>query len=422
MDDTKRSPPVNPAGFKENYLIGRQPILDRNEDLVAYELLFRSAASPTRADISDVTHASASVILNTLSGFGLEQIIGNHKAFINLDQTMLMGDAIELLPRERVVLELLESASVTPELVARCRDLKKAGFTLALDDHVYNPVYGELYESIGIVKIDLVQTPLEQIAAMVEAFRPFPLKLLAEKVESREIYQHCHALGFEYFQGYFFAKPTLMEKRRIDEASTTLLKLIRLLLNDSEIEEIEKSIRSSPGLTYKLLLLVNSVALGFQQQIETVRHAIAILGRQKLKRWVQLALFVSEKKPGLENPLVDLAGARATFMEQLASQHPQLKLSRASSDQAFMIGILSFLEAIYSISIDEVVASLNLTPEFKEALLRKSGTLGALLELAELFERSFNKISVSHFAKAGLSQEQVLQALDRSRNWQKEFS
>ncbi|MBI1823579.1 MAG: EAL domain-containing protein [Nitrospirae bacterium] len=407
---------------EENYLIGRQPILNRDEDLIAYELLFRSAASRTHAEFSDVTHASASVILNTLSGFGLEQMIGKNKAFINLDQKMLMGDAIELLPRERVVLELLESAVISPELITRCRELKEAGFTLALDDHSFNPIYKELYEIVHIIKIDLMQTPPERLDEMVKSFREYPVKLLAEKVETRDIYMQCHALGFEYFQGYYFAKPTLMEKKRIDEAGTILLKLIRLLLNDSEIEEIERAFRSSPGLTYKLLLLVNSVSLGFKEQIETVRHAIALLGRQRLKRWVQLALFVSEKQPGLENPLVELAGSRATFMEQLAIRHPQLKTNRNSPDQAFMIGILSLLEAIYHISLDEVVASLNLTYEFKEALLTKSGTLGAILELAELFERSFSKMTLEHFKKAGFSQDQVLDAIKKSQNWKTELA
>jgi c-di-GMP-related signal transduction protein len=307
-------------------------------------------------------------------------------------------------------------------LIRRCRELKESGFVLALDDHSYDPRYGELYKTVDIIKIDLMQTPLESLGEMVECFRQYPVKLLAEKVESREVYQHCHELGIEYFQGYYFAKPVLMEKKRIDEASTTLFKLIRLLMNDSEIGEIENAFRTSPGLTYKLLLLVNSVSLGFREQIDTVRHAITLLGRQRLKRWVQLALFVSEKQPGLENPLVDLAGARASFMEQLASRHPLLKNRRDSPDQAFMVGILSLLEALYSISLDEVIASLNLSQEFKEALLTRSGTLGAILELAELFERSFNKITLEHVLKAGFSQDHVLEALNKSRNWQKEFA
>jgi c-di-GMP-related signal transduction protein len=407
---------------EENYLIGRQPILNRNEELIAYELLFRSAASRNRAEFSDVTHASASVILNTLSSFGLEQIVGKSRAFINLDQKMFMGDTIELLPKSRVVLEILESAKISPQLIRRCRELKDSGFTLALDDHSFNPLYEELYQIVDIIKIDLIQTPQKSLEEMVRHFRNYPVKLLAEKVETREAYQHCYHLGFEFFQGYFFAKPTLMEKRRIDEASTTLLKLVHLIISDSEIDEIERTFRASPGLTYKLLLLVNSVSLGFREQIETVRHAITLLGRQRLKRWVQLALFVSDKQPGMENPLVDLAGSRATFMEPLAFRHPLLKNKPESPDQAFMIGILSLLEAIYSISLDEVVSSLNLPHDFKEALLTKSGTLGTILELAELFERSFNKMTLEQFQKAGFSQDHVIEAVKKSQDWQKAFA
>lgn len=295
---------------QNNDLIGRQQILNRTGEVIAYELLFRSADSRTRAEFSDVTHASASVILNTLSGFGLEQIIGKSRAFINLDIKMLMGDTIELLPKSRVVLEILESAKISPELIQRCSKLKESGFSIALDDHSFNPKYKELYQIVDIIKIDLIQTPIESLDEMVSHFRNFPVKLLAEKVETLEVYQKCYHHGFDFFQGYYLAKPTLMEKQRIEGTDSTLLKLAYQLLIDSEIDEIERIFRTSPGLTYKLFHLANSISLGFRNQIETVRHAITLLGRIRLKRWVKLELFVSDKNQGMENPLFDLPGSR----------------------------------------------------------------------------------------------------------------
>jgi EAL and modified HD-GYP domain-containing signal transduction protein len=179
-----------------NYLIGRQPILDRNEEVVAYELLFRSAGSRNMAEVANPTQATASVIINTLSGFGLERILGGHKGFINMELDLLLSDSMGLLPKDRVVLELLETLAVTPELVERCRALKEEGFQLALDDHEYDPSYIELYGIVDIVKVDLLQTPPSQLAGMVEKFRPYPVKLLAEKVETREEYRLCRDLGF----------------------------------------------------------------------------------------------------------------------------------------------------------------------------------------------------------------------------------
>ncbi|HEX9078039.1 MAG TPA: EAL domain-containing protein, partial [Desulfuromonadaceae bacterium] len=166
-------------------LIGRQPILNRNEELVAYELLFRTAGARS-AVIDDASYATASVIVNTLTGFGIGDILGNHKGFINMERELLMDDSLNILPREQVVIELLETLRVTPELVERCRFLKENGFTLALDDHEYSPEYHELYGIVDIVKVDLMQTPLHELEEMVRRFSRYPLQLLAEKVETQE--------------------------------------------------------------------------------------------------------------------------------------------------------------------------------------------------------------------------------------------
>ena len=401
----------------EQYLIGRQPILNRNEEVVAYELLFRSAASRGTASVLDASQATASVIVNALTGFGLEQILGGHKGFINMELDMLMSDSINILPKDHVVLELLETLQVTPELVERCRLLKEEGFVLALDDHEYDPVYNELYEIVEIIKVDLMLSPVERLVAMIDRFSPYPLRLLAEKVETREQYLSCRDMGFELFQGYYFAKPSLLEKKRFDDAGAHLLKLMRLMTEDAETDDIEHAFRQSPGLTYKLLLLVNSVSLGGRVKVQNVRHAIATLGRQQIKRWVQLCLFASSDASGLENPLVEMAAVRAAFMEQLALRLPQLQGKPEAPDQAFMTGILSLLETIYAISIDEVIASLHLTEEVGEALTGRGGIFGKLLHLAELVERMEFREAADQFEELGLSQEEILAAQMKAYSW-----
>ncbi|ABL00535.1 EAL and HDOD domain-containing protein [Pelobacter propionicus] len=402
-----------------NYLIGRQPILDRNEEVVAYELLFRSAASLDTASVWSASYATARVIVNTLSGFGLEQILGGHRGFSNMELDLLMSDSIAILPRERVVLELLETLQVTPGLVERCRFLKHEGFTLALDDHEFDPLYNELYGIVDIVKVDLFQSPVEHLQEMVERFSSYSVKLLAEKVESRDQYLRCRDMGFEYFQGYYFAKPSLMEKKPFGDAGAHLLKLMRLLMDDADISDIEHAFRQSPGLTYKLLLLVNSVSLGMRVRVQNVRHAVSSLGRQQIKRWVQLCLFALGDSSGLENPLVEMAAVRAVFMEHLAGQVPRLRDNPEAADQAFMIGILSLLETIYTISIDEVIASLHLSDEVRDALAERSGILGELLRLAELVEEvesDFGETSRC-FVEMGLTLEDVLAAQVRAFGW-----
>jgi len=400
-----------------HYLIGRQPILDRNEQVVAYELLFRSAASPDSASVWNASQATANVIVNALSGFGLEQVLGGYKGFINMELDMLMSDFISILPRDHVVLELLETLQVTPELLERCRFLKDQGFTLALDDHEFDPIYNELYNIVEIIKVDLLQSPVESLAGMIDRFSPYPLQLLAEKVETREQYLRCRDMGFDLFQGYYFAKPSLMEKKRFDDANVHLLKLMRLLIEDAETDTIEQAFRESPGLTYKLLLLVNSVSIGVRVKVQNVRHAISTLGRQQIKRWAQLCLFATNESTGLENPLVEMAAVRAAFMEEMAVRLPQFAGNHDAPDQAFMAGTLSLLETIYNISINEVISSLHLSDEVGEALTGRSGIFGKLLQLAELFEQMEFEKTASQLEELGLSQEDVLAAQIKAYSW-----
>lgn len=401
----------------EHCLVGRQPILNKALETIAYELLFRSETSREHAAVTDGNFATANVIINTLSEFGFERILGGQRGLINIENDLLMSDALEILPKGRVVLELLETVAVTPELVNRCRTLKSAGISFALDDHLYDPVYAELYDIVEIVKIDLLLHSDEELVEIVKALRGYPVKLLAEKVETQEAYRKCLDLGFELFQGYFFARPSLEEKKRIDETSTTLLKLMRLLNEDAELEVIEQTFRSRPGLTYKLLLLVNSVAMGLREKIHSVRHAMVVLGRQQIKRWVQLALFASDDSSGLAHPLVELAAVRACFMEQLAGRHPQLKTVRGASEEAFMVGILSLLETIYAISTEEIITSLHLSDEVSAALTCRSGVLGSILKLAEETEEVYCRAPAEHYEELGLTVEDVQIALLKAYDW-----
>ncbi|MEI6702798.1 MAG: EAL domain-containing protein [Deltaproteobacteria bacterium] len=403
----------------ENYLLGRQPILNRNEELVAYELLFRSTGSQA-ADVTNATQATANVIINTLTAFGIDDILGKHKGFINLELELLMDDSLNLLPKGQVVIELLETLEVTPELLDRCRFLKENGFTLALDDHEYSPIYHELYSIAEIIKVDLMMSPLASLPEMVKHFERYPLlQLLAEKVETQEEFKFCLDLGFDLFQGYYFAKPSVMEKKNMDDSGSTLLKLMRLLSEDAEQAEVEKTFRGDPGLTYKLLLLVNSVGVGTRNKINTVRHAISILGRQQIKRWVQLALFAGSDQRGMENPLVDMAAVRAGFMENMAVCHPSLKGYHDSAEKAFMTGILSVLEKVYDISMDEVVRKLNLSDDVKDALLSREGALGTLLHVAELMEEMEFEELGTHLKEMGLSMDDVLMSQKKAFAWRK---
>ena len=337
--------------------------------------------------MKNASHATASVIISTLTAFGIKEILGGRQGFINVDTEMLLSDTIEILPPENIGFDLQDSIVVTPALVDRCTELKKAGFVLALDGHEHKTEYEDLYQLVDIIKVDLMQTPIEHLHLLVTNLRRYKCKLLAEKVDSLDAFQMCKRLGFDYFQGYYFARPSVVEKKGFNESQSTILRLLRLLISDASLEEIEKVFRVSPGMTYKLLMLVNSVSFGVREKIRDVRHALSILGRQQLKRWVQLTLFSSENSVAMDNPLVEMAAARAAFMEQLAQEHPLLIQDGTAADQAFMVGILSLLDDIYQISIEQIVSELNLSDAVKDALIGRKGIYGQMLEMTVLMER-----------------------------------
>jgi EAL and modified HD-GYP domain-containing signal transduction protein len=316
-----------------------------------------------------------------------------------------------------VVLELLENVEPSHAVLQRCKLLKAAGLALALDDHRWDPAYEKLYEVVDYVKVDLLALTTEELEHTVEQLRPLPLALLAEKVETPEQFRHCLDLGFQYFQGYHFARPSVLEKRKLGEAGSTILKLLRLLGEDAETGQVEHAFRESPGLTYKLLVLVNSVAFGTHQGIRSVRQAITMLGRSQMRRWLQLALFATDDRRGLDDPLVDLAAVRATFMERLAPLHPSLARSADVREQAFMIGILSLLDQVFAIPMAELVTRLHLSDDVGAALSTHAGPLGSLLQVTERFENLDVEGAEAALEAAGIPRERAYAALRLAYSW-----
>jgi c-di-GMP-related signal transduction protein len=393
---------------EETFLIGKQPILNCQEEIVAFELLFRSQRSGSSAKFDSATQASSRVILNMLSNIGIESLLGKHQGFVNVDLDLLMSDSIELLPKQLVGLELLESIEATPKVVERCRKLKSLGYQLALDDHKYCPSFEPLYNGlIDIIKIDLFTTPLSSLSGVVEQFRRYPVRLLAEKVETRQEFLLCRSLGFELFQGYFFARPTLIQKQRLTSCIQSFLKLMTQLGNDAEISELEGTFKESPVLVYKLLMLVNSVSFGLHDKVRTIRHAITVVGRQQLKRWVQIALFADDGRQDFNNPVMHMAVARANFMEELARAHPHI--GDCSPDEAFMAGILSMLKDVYDIVIDNVIAGLNHLEDIEDAVEEERSKINILLCLARMIEKNKLDEAAEYFELLGISLESVFE-------------
>lgn len=364
----------------QEIFIGRQPILDREQQLYAYELLFRRGTQNS-AEVTDDLAATATVLSHVFSELGLEAALGPYLGFVNLDARMLMSDAIELLPREKFVLEVLETVEITPEVVKRCRDLKEKGFTLALDDFVrLEEQHRPLLEMADIVKVELMGMDNATLRQTVQSLQPWPVKLLAEKVDSEEQARFCRELGFSLFQGYYFAKPTIIAGKKLSHSEMSLIRLLGLILDDAETPQLEGIFKQEPGLSLNLMRLTNSAASGLRQKIASLRHAITVLGRRQLQRWLQLLLYTNPSGGGA-NPLLQLAATRGRFLELLAGD--LMGSSRDFEDRAFMTGIMSLMPALLHVPIGEVIATLNVAPDVREALEQRTGVLGKMLHLAE---------------------------------------
>ncbi len=398
--------------------LGRQPILDREQRLVAYELLFRSGLN-NAADVTDGVQATATVIANAFAELGVAAALGVQRGFINVDESFLFSDTLGLLPTQTVVLEILETVPPTAEVVERCRALKAAGFTLALDDVIQlEPAYAPLLDLVDIVKVDIQPLDAEQLTALAVRLRGTGKQLLAEKVDSRERMLHCRDLGFSLFQGYYFAKPTIIAGRKLDHSQLALLKLMGLLLGDAETAELEAALKPEPGLTVNLLRLTNSVGAGTRVPIRSLGHAIMVLGRRQLQRWLQLLIFTAgrDHRTTEGNPLLIIAAIRGRLMELLAAQ--LAPGSRELADQAFMTGVMSLVPALIGQPIAEIVDQLGLAGPISEALCSGGGRLGRLLNLAESSENGdLAPLADALLALPGINLKTLNQAQTQALHW-----
>jgi EAL and modified HD-GYP domain-containing signal transduction protein len=373
----------------DEIFIGRQPILDRQHQLFAYELLFRSGGQKNEANVQDDLGATANVINHAFAELGIEQALGPYKGFINCDTSLLLSDMLEILPTDKIVLEVLETVEVTPQIIERCAELKARGFTLALDDFVnYEDKWKPLLDLIEIVKVDLMPLSREQLAEVTGQLKRWPISLLAEKVDSREQAEHCHDLGYHLFQGYYFARPAIIAGKKLGHSQLALVRLLGLVLEDAETVILEGVFKHEPGLAMNLMRLTNSVATGVRTKVTSLRHAITVLGRRQLQRWLQLLLYTNPagKDGNVASPLLQLAATRGRFLELLAGK---LKPgAREFEDHAFMTGIMSLMPTLMGAPLEEILKGIPLAADVHEALEQKNGQLGIMLNLTEALEAS----------------------------------
>jgi len=354
------------------YFLGRQPIFDADLNVKAYELLYRNA-DVGFSHVIDGDKATTDVLMNSFLEIGLTRIVGDNQAFVNLTRKFILNHENLPPPSQQLVLELLEDIDVDQELVDAVTALRERGYIIALDDFIYHEDLRPLVELADIIKIDLRTISREQVAEHVNLLRQYPLKLLAEKVETPEEFDWCKSIGFDLYQGYFLCRPRVLRGRRLVASQVNTMRMLaKLQERDVDVQSLEKIVAEDVTMSYRLLRYINSASFALNRKIESIRHAIVYLGLKNVRQWASMvAMSAMDEK---SDELVKASLVRAKMGELLSD-----RLKIGHQDTAFIIGMFSLLDAMMDAPLDELLASLPLADEISDALLHQKGVYANIL-------------------------------------------
>jgi EAL and modified HD-GYP domain-containing signal transduction protein len=362
--------------------VARQPIFDPQLELAAYELLFRGANNHQHAQFSDNEEATSTVVINAFTELGLDTVVGDRRAWLNVSREFILGAMAYALPKDRIVLELLEDQHVDLELLNQLDLLRRDGYKIALDDFAWSDDREPLLGHVDIVKVEVLGRDPEAVAADVTKLRPYDVTLLAEKLETREDYDRCAALGFELFQGYFFCKPEMLSAKGVAPNRLSMLQLVAALQDpDIQFADLETLIARDVALSYRLLRYINSAFFGLRREVDSIGRALALLGLENVKRWSTLTIFAGiDDKP---REVIVTGLTRARFCELAGPKH----FDEGQPDRLFTLGLFSVIDALMDAPMEEVLSKIPFPAEMNEALINHAGNKGELLEAALACER-----------------------------------
>jgi len=383
---------------KDTLFVGRQPIYNPNLGVIAYELLFRSSSNENQSQFT-VTgdEATSQVFVNTFFEMGVENVVGTQLACINLGDNYMSWSNIPVIKPEKTILDIPKTIEINSQSIEVIRELKQAGYTLALDDISDNPFMRKIMDFISIIRIDVRNLSLQEVARHAKKFRHYNVKLLADKVENLDDFDALNAMHFDYFQGYFLSRPKIVMTKRLSNNKLSIMNLITCLNNPkAEIEDMESVLERDASLSYKILKLINSAGFGLRVKVESIHHAIVILGRQQLSSWATMLALGSLNDRPIE--MMHLCMIRAKTCELLA-QAANIK----DHNRFFTVGLLSALDIIMERKLSVILKQVPLSEDIKSALLEHKGVMGESLVSALAFEVSdWKNVSFQSLSKAVL--------------------
>lgn len=385
----------------------RQPILDHNLKVFGYELLFRS--NPHKASAEELPQAdgdyATSVVLEAVSTNGIETITGGAYAFVNFTRNLLLDGVATLYPQKYLVVEVLENIKLDEGILEAVRALREKGYLIALDDYVYRPGDEPLLKMSDIVKLEVdgSDAAYKNLQTVAKKVNPKRCRLLAEKVETEEVFHKAAALGCTLFQGYFFAKPKTLSQKTVSPLKINQLRLVQeVMKTETDYEIVADIIKNDVGLSYKILKLANSAYFGVRRKISSVRHAVVFLGANELKKWATY-ISLAEMNGNNSAELIEMSMIRAYFCESAAKSLGREK----DTDAYFLAGLFSLLDTIVESPLDVCLKTIAVPPETHTALLEKDNPGRHILDLIIAIENGKWEDVSRLSERLGLSESEV---------------
>ncbi len=375
--------PIPQWAESEPFFVARQPVFDTHQDIMGYELLFRDGEKATGATFTDHNVATSQIIADGFS-LSMEGLDKKAKALINFSEQMLLDGAPHALPSDRCLIEILENVRPTEDLIKACKELKKSGYHLALDDYDGRESLDPLLEIASIAKLDVLSLSREELGAVMGKARKNDCLLVAEKVESWEMHNQLKQMNFDYFQGFFFSRPELVPGRKLTSGMLTRIKILQSLANPNcNLDDLHGIIAADPSLSYRLLRLINSASFGLRNKVKNLRHAVSLLGFMPLKRWA-LVIILSDIDSSVKGrELQYKALLRARFMEMLSLECPNPPLQ---PETMFLVGLLSCLDAMLGMTMDSILSGLPLDDDITAALVEKENPAHSWIQALQAVE------------------------------------
>lgn len=399
------------------FYMARQPILNRKKHVVAYELLFRNSRENSFPQGVADKVATAKLLINSYLNMDLEELTEGKPALVNFPTHFLSKHLLYMQPYKNIVVEILETVSPSEQNFCIIKELFNIGYYLALDDFVYSPQWERFLPFFKLIKIDIIATPLDSVSHLIPMFKRYNLKLLAEKVETLDEFKLAESLGFDYFQGYFFCKPEIMEGKEIGATQYSIMSIYNEIIKpEFSFHKLERFFSQDLDLTYKLLKFVNSSQFKHAKEFTSIKQTMVFLGENKLRKFVSL-IILAELNPNKPAVLIHNTMIRARLCEELVSLmgYPSL------IESAFLTGLLSTLDAILDKPMARALEQLPLDRQIKCALLKNEGYLAHCLQLALAYMEG-DWGSVDYFTDTyKIDPDRLISRCDRVYSWLRQY-